>query len=322
RPESPVKETVGATKYIFEKWVDAEGNDYDFSAPVTSNVALKAVYSEEEVSYKVQFADEEGFPIEGIDEQTVLDGAKVVKPTDPIKESTAEYTYTFAGWYTVNGEEYTAWDFENNVVSGNIWLIAKFSAIKNTYDVTFVDENGSSLADAQTLEYGSKVTAPANPTKESTAEYTYAFAGWYNGETAWDFENGVVESDLTLAAKFIASVREYTLTINSSLGGDAQTVTYSYGDAADLDFAIEGYTFVVTLNGEAITELIIEGDVTIEVVYTEITVEESSSSVIDTNSSSNSESSAIMKSCKSTLTGSALAFIGAIALALIIKKRK
>ena len=325
RPESPVKETVGATKYIFEKWVDAEGNDYDFSAPVTSNVALKAVYSEEKLSHTVSFCDDESFPIEGIDAQIVDDGGKVIRPADPVKEATAQYTYNFLGWF--NGE--TAWDFENDVVTGNMFLVAQFEEVAILYTVNFVDETGASLADTQELAYGAKVTAPADPVKEATAEHTFAFAGWFNGETAWDFENGTIEGALTLTAQFTATVREYTLTILFADGSETQTVTYAYGEMASLEFAREGYTFVVTLNGEAITELQITSDAEITITYTAVEKpgestddqSSSSSSVVDSSSASSSDKPAT-SSCMSSIASTSMAFLAAIAIGIIIKKRK
>ena len=62
-----------------------------------------------------------------IENQTVKDGQKVAKPSDPIKiSSTADYK--FEGWY--NGEE--LWDFDNDVVKGDITLVARWT-VENRY---------------------------------------------------------------------------------------------------------------------------------------------------------------------------------------------
>ncbi|MDR0828830.1 MAG: InlB B-repeat-containing protein [Prevotellaceae bacterium] len=53
-------------------------------------------------------------------EQTVADGAKVVKPTDPIRAD-----FAFAGWYKDQATT-TAWDFATDVVTSNITLYAKW----------------------------------------------------------------------------------------------------------------------------------------------------------------------------------------------------
>ena len=65
------------------------------------------------------------------------------------------------------------------------------------YTVTF-DSDGGSAVPSQTVEAGKTATEPTAPTKDG-----YTFAGWYNGATAWDFDNAVNE-DVTLKAKWDA----------------------------------------------------------------------------------------------------------------------
>ena len=59
---------------------------------------------------------------DGKDEAEYAYGAKIEKPADPTKASTEKYQYTFDGWY--NGE--TKWDFENDVITADVELTAKF----------------------------------------------------------------------------------------------------------------------------------------------------------------------------------------------------
>lgn len=80
------------------------------------------------------------------------EGKTATKPTDPTKAATAEFTYTFAGWY--NGE--TEFDF-TTPITADISLTAKFTETKNKYDVTF---GGIKGIQKQNLEYGAKVTEP------------------------------------------------------------------------------------------------------------------------------------------------------------------
>ena len=82
------------------------------------------------------------------------------QPADPTKEG-----YTFIGWY--NGE--SEWDFETPVTTGLI-LTAKWQV--NQYTITF-DTAGGSEVPSITQDYGTTITAPANPTKTG-----YTFAGW------------------------------------------------------------------------------------------------------------------------------------------------
>lgn len=82
------------------------------------------------------------------------------QPADPTKEG-----YTFIGWYS--GE--SKWDFETPVTA-DLTLTAKWQL--NRYTITF-DTAGGSEVPSITQDYGTAITAPANPTKTG-----YTFAGW------------------------------------------------------------------------------------------------------------------------------------------------
>ncbi|MBE7089782.1 MAG: hypothetical protein E7362_03150 [Clostridiales bacterium] len=149
------------------------------------------------VTYTVTF-DANGGTFTGEVEVTVEENTAVAQPVAPTKEATAEFTYEFAGW-TLNGEDY---DF-NTLVTGDITLVAKWTATKNEYTVTF-DSNGGTAVDSETVEYGLTFAQPVAPTKDADAEFTYEFAGWtLNGE-AYDFET-LVTGDITLVAKWTAT---------------------------------------------------------------------------------------------------------------------
>ena len=95
--------------------------------------------------------------------ENVLNGQKATKPADPTREG-----YTFDGWYT---EEACAnlYNFDTSVQNA-LTLYAKWKI--NQYTITFKPENG----DKDTIikqDYGTDVTAPANPAKTG-----YTFAGW------------------------------------------------------------------------------------------------------------------------------------------------
>lgn len=95
--------------------------------------------------------------------KNVLNGQKAIKPADPTREG-----YTFDGWYT---EEACAnpYDFATPVQNA-LTLYAKWTI--NQYTITFKPENGDEDTTI-TQDYGTPVTAPANPTKTG-----YTFAGW------------------------------------------------------------------------------------------------------------------------------------------------
>ena len=78
-------------------------------------------------------------------------------------------------------------------VGGNLVLSISV-ADSRTYTVTFYNEDGKTpFGENATVMLGSLVAAPlTDPTKAATAEYTYKFDGWYNGDHKWDFETVTV----------------------------------------------------------------------------------------------------------------------------------
>ena len=104
--------------------------------------------------------------------------------------------YTFEGWY-LDGEKYPL----DKPIEENISLEAVFT--KNKYTVIFNDESGEE--NSQTIEYGDKVTKPEDPIKED-----YAFLGWFNGDTEYDF-NEPVTGDLNLIPKWVKNKASYTV---------------------------------------------------------------------------------------------------------------
>jgi hypothetical protein len=95
--------------------------------------------------------------------ENVLNGQKATKPADPTRAG-----YTFGGWYTE--EDYAnLYDFATPVKNA-LTLYAKWTI--NQYTITFKPENGDEDTTI-TQDYGTAVTAPANPTKTG-----YTFAGW------------------------------------------------------------------------------------------------------------------------------------------------
>ena len=105
---------------------------------------------------------------------------------DPSKQDSAEWHYEFIGWKT-------AWSDSvyNKVADPEKWVVvfpvvtwdtiykAEYLKTKQQYTITFVNDNDSELS-THNYEYGTPVADIVQPTatKDSTAQYTYTFAGW------------------------------------------------------------------------------------------------------------------------------------------------
>ena len=135
------------------------------------------------------------FDNEGTRTTAIIDnGAKLTAPAAPTKEG-----YRFGGWYYNNSGGKAKWDFDADTVTRAMTLTAKWV---QTYTVAF-DTNGGSAVAPVTVDAGSTVTKPADPTKSG-----HNFGGWYKDstlQTPWDFANDTVTADTTLYAKWTAN---------------------------------------------------------------------------------------------------------------------
>ncbi len=233
----PIPEKDG---YKFVGWYN-EDNYFDSTSVVTSDITLTARWEkieetvkEEDNSgkvevkkYTVKFNSNGGTTVSS---QTVTEGNKVSKPTNPTRNG-----YTFAGW-TLNGSVY---DF-NTIVTKNITLVAKWTEnVKAKYTVTF-DSQGGTTVSSQTVTEGNKVSKPTNPTRSG-----YTFAGWTLNGSAYDF-NTIVTKNITLVAKWTENVKaKYTVTFDSQGGTtvSSQTVTEGSKVSKPTNPTRNGYLF-------------------------------------------------------------------------------
>ena len=142
------------------------------------------------------------------------------QPADPTKEG-----YTFIGWY--NGEE--KWNFADAVTEA-LPLTAKWQL--NQYTITFDTAGGSEVAPI-TQDYGTTITAPANPAKTG-----YTFAGWDR-----EIPTTMPAGDMTITARW--QVNQYTITFKPENGGQDIVIKQDYGTAitAPANPTKTGYTF-------------------------------------------------------------------------------
>jgi uncharacterized repeat protein (TIGR02543 family) len=205
-PQSPTKQN-----YFFVNWYSNSGltkqvnfNDY----VVHSDVTLYAKWVQ---GYTVTFETNSTWNISNI---YIKEGAKITRPTDPKKQG-----YIFVNWY-LDIELTIIIDFNNYVVNSDVTLYAKWE-VQNV--VTF-QTNGGSIIASIFLVSGSKITRPTDPTKQG-----YIFVNWYLDiglTTTIDFNNYVVNSDVTLYAGWIKS---YTVTFNTNGGSNISELVIPEG---------------------------------------------------------------------------------------------
>ena len=122
------------------------------------------------------------------------------------------------------------------------------------YSVTFNSNGGSTVAQISNVESGTKITKPADPTKEG-----YQFQGWYKDSAltaAFDFNTGIT-SNIILYAKWVeVSVDKFTVSFNTNGGSEIlDQVNIESGRLATTPTnpTKNGYTFVGWYMDSALT---------------------------------------------------------------------
>ena len=128
-----------------------DGNEYNFTAPVTKGMTLTAKWTAN--SYTITFDTNGGSAVAPITQDY---GTAIAAPANPTREG-----YTFMGWEP---------EIPTTMPAEDMTITAKWSI--NQYTVTFDTDGGSAVAPI-TQDYGTTITAPADPTRGG-----YTFIGW------------------------------------------------------------------------------------------------------------------------------------------------
>lgn len=190
-------DSTGQYTYTFEGWNTADGMEVGMELPVvTDEVTYYAAFSKVENSRTITFHANDGSETPETKTQTFTPGVDT-----NLEANTFEKTgHTFAGWATTADGEVVYEDGAAINVTTDTDLYAKWTPVK--YNIKFVDDDNTTVLKETEVDYGTKPEAPADPTKQEDAMYTYEFAGW-------DPAIAVVTGDATYKATYEKTAKVY-----------------------------------------------------------------------------------------------------------------
>ena len=224
--------------YQFTDWY-LDDTKYDFNTAVTGNMTLTAKWTAN--SYTIAFDTNGGSAIDPITQNY---GTAIAAPANPTREG-----YTFIGWDKA---------IPATMPAGDMTITAQWRI--NRYTVTF-DTNGGSAVAPITQDYGTAITAPADPTREG-----YTFIGWNKAiPTTMPAENMTITAKWKDSEKPTGEIKisknswksflnnitfglffkdTQTVTINAAdNSGEAVTVEYLLSNKELTKAALDGMTF-------------------------------------------------------------------------------
>lgn len=244
--------TCSRTGYTFLGWYTASsgGTKISTTTVVTKDITYYAQWSIN--SYTLTF-NPNGGTVTPTSKDLEYNSAYGTLPT-PTRASDAQYTYTFAGWYTAatGGTQVTA---ATKMAAKDTTVYAHWTSNTRSYTVSYQTTYGTLNKTSQSVAYNSKgsctLTMPNN-----TAEFTYTFVGWYTAANGGGtkvgseltLETPAIKGTVTYYAYVTRSTKSYTHTFNANGGGTVSpaTITKAYNTALGTLPTVSrtGYTFV------------------------------------------------------------------------------
>ncbi len=195
--------------------------------------------------YTIVFADEDGTELKSI---IVAEGQAVeYEGEEPSKATTAEFTYTFAGW--TDGTNNYAKDEELPLASKGVTYIAQFTSTVNQYVVTITQPTGGTITvknGTTTISSGTKVDYGTTLTLSNTASTGYTFKNYTVNSKTQETTSVTISGATTITGAF--TINSYTIKFNANSGdGTMSDLSMTYGTAKTLTanaFTKTGYTFL------------------------------------------------------------------------------
>ncbi|MBQ1977975.1 MAG: InlB B-repeat-containing protein, partial [Ruminococcus sp.] len=182
----------------------ATGGEYIFTFNTeTQKLEVKHVLEK----FTVVFQDADGTLLKT---EEVEYGKSATAPANP----TAPEGFKFAGW-----------DTEFKFITADTIVTAVYAEIGAQFEVIFVDWDGTVLS-TQVVEAGTAAVAPAAPTREGDAQFSYNFTGW-------DKDFSQVSDHMTITAQYEQVVNKYEVRFVDWDGRTLAVRSVEYGKGVD-----------------------------------------------------------------------------------------
>ena len=201
---------------LMKKKISYTGDDFSYTDEIGNMNPM--LNNPKEFHYAPTVSFECGDPEKKTSKVVEYEGI-VTPPADPIAKG-----HQFDGWYTKeNGG--VPFDF-NQKITKDVTVYAHWSEVKPDHTVYF-DYGGKAEGSTKVVQYGEKVTPPANPKADG-----YRFEGWYtqkNGGVKFDFGQSITE-DVTVYAHWSEVKPDHTVYFNCGGKAEGSTKVVQYGE--------------------------------------------------------------------------------------------
>lgn len=168
--------------------------------------------------------------------------AKTVTPTESAQTVVAAGKWT-TGAVQVGAipSDYIKPSGTLNITENGVFDVTSYASVNvrvavRSFELKYYSWDGGTLLYTETVTEGGDGAYDGQPTRQSTAQYSYSFIGWSTSTDAYTADANAtknVTADRSIYAAYSRTVRTYTVTFNNSNGTTLQTVNnVPYGGSA------------------------------------------------------------------------------------------
>lgn len=249
-----VLDTTAQYSYGVDGWfIGTTRQNSTAASPIAKNVTSDITYIAQGTrtlrSYVITY--NKGVNIASVSRasETVNYGSDGAGCTATLPANTAQYTYSFDGWYEGSTRVSTSLTFAPTSITSAHTYEARANRTINSYTASFSGNGGKTPSPSTiTKTYGSALGTLPSCTRNSDHTYTYSFAGWFTAASGGSqiSTSTTITGNVTYYAHWNATYINYTITFNGNGGTNGASLTKHYGDALGTlpSSSRTGYTFL------------------------------------------------------------------------------